>query len=200
METQKYTVPVTVTKTKMVPVTKKVPKTVYVDVTEHVPQKYTTTKMETRERQVPVPYYVNVPETKYRTVTEKVPVSKTKVKMETVTKTVYDSKVRTRCIPETKIVTKRIPVYTVVANPARVCPPSTGQVMEDYKGIEKSSDGMSNYSQVASEVPDTNKGGQVSQNEYHSENLSKTEGYGNRTNDQSTARAASTYGNTKSQR
>jgi len=124
METQKYTVPVTVTKVRMVPVTKKVPKTIYVDVTEQVPQKYTTMKMETKERQVPVPYYVNVPETKYRTVTEQVPVPKTKVEMDTVTKTVYDTQVRTRCIPETKMVSKQIPVYNVVASPAPPCPPA----------------------------------------------------------------------------
>merc|ERR1719153_1116777 len=73
METQKYTVPITTTNTRMVPVTKKVPKTIYVDVTTQVPQNYTTTKMETRERQVSVPYFVNVPETKYRTVTEQIP-------------------------------------------------------------------------------------------------------------------------------
>ena len=52
METQKYTVPVTISKTRMVPVTKKVPKTIYVDVTTQVPQNYTTTTMQTRERQV----------------------------------------------------------------------------------------------------------------------------------------------------
>jgi len=47
METQKYQVPVTTTNTRMVPVTKKVPKTVYVDVTTNVPQQYTTTTMHT---------------------------------------------------------------------------------------------------------------------------------------------------------
>merc|ERR1719397_946482 len=39
---------------------------------------YKRTVMETRERQVPVPYYVDVPETKYRTITEEVPVQKSK--------------------------------------------------------------------------------------------------------------------------
>merc|ERR1719427_1479942 len=106
METQKYQVPVTTTHTRMVPMTKKVPKTVYVDVTTQVPQSYKKTTMQTKERQVPVPYFVNVPETKYRTVTEQVPVQKTKTQMDTVTKTVYDNQVRTRCVPETKIVSK----------------------------------------------------------------------------------------------
>merc|ERR1719320_1657039 len=118
METQKYQVPVTTTYTRMVPVTKKVPKTVYVDFTTQVPKSYTKTSMQTKERQVPVPYYVNVPETKYRTLTEQVPVQKTKVQMDTMTKTVYDSQVRTRCTPETKMVSKQIPVYNVVARPA----------------------------------------------------------------------------------
>ena len=52
METQKYTVPVPITKVRMVPVTKKVPKTIYVDHTDFVPQKYTTTTLQTKERQV----------------------------------------------------------------------------------------------------------------------------------------------------
>merc|ERR1712183_545025 len=118
IDTQKYQVPVTTSHTRMVPVTKKVPKTIYVDVTTQVPQNYTTTTMQTRERQVPVPYFVNIPETKYRTVTEQVPVQKTKIEMDTINKTVYDTKMRTRCVPETKMVSKQIPVYNVVARPA----------------------------------------------------------------------------------
>ena len=62
METQKYTVPITTINTRMVPVTNKVPKTVYVNGTTQVPQNYTTTTM-----------HVTIPETKYRTVTEQVP-------------------------------------------------------------------------------------------------------------------------------
>jgi len=170
METQKYTVPVTTTNTRMVPVTKKVPKTVYVNVTQHVPQKYNTTTMQTRERQVPVPYYVNVPETKYRTVTEQVPVTKTKVQMETVTKTVYDTQVRTRCHPETKVVSKQIPVYNVIAKPAPPCPPGAdcgGNVMEDFNRIDKDGDGMLNYNEVAFDAADANKDGKPSFGEYY---------------------------------
>jgi len=186
METQKYTVPVTTTNTRMVPVTKKVPKTIYVDVTQNVPQKYTTTTMQTRERQVPVPYYVNVPETKYRTVTEQVPVQRTKVEMDTVKKTVFDTQVRTRCTPETKMVSKQIPVYNIVARPAPPCPPGAdcgGNVMDDFNRIDKDGDGMLNYNEVAFDVADINKDGLLSQGEYYNAratgNLGNTAGFGN---------------------
>jgi len=190
METQKYQVPVTVTKTKMVPVTKKVPKTIYVDVTTNVPQQYTTTTMQTRERQVPVPYYVNVPETKYRTVTEQVPVQKSKVEMDTVTKTVYDSKIKTRCLPETKMITKQIPVYNVVPRPAPPCPPDETDdeepaginqgVVNDFNRIDKDGDGHLSYNEIAFDIADANKDGNLSFGEYHDArmagNLRNTEG------------------------
>jgi len=99
METQKYQAPVT--------------------------KYYKTTVMETRERQVPVPYYVNVPETKYRTVSEQVPVQKSKVQMDSVVKTVYDTQTRTRCVPQTRMISKQIPVYNVIPRPAPPCPPET---------------------------------------------------------------------------
>merc|ERR1719427_1811197 len=169
METQKYQVPVTTTNTRMVPVTKKVPKTVYVDVTDQVPQQYTTTTMQTRERQVPVPYYVNVPETKYRTITEQIPVPRTKVQMDTVTKTVYDTQVRTRCSPETKMVSKQIPVYNVLARPAPPCPPGAdcgGNIVEDFNRIDKDGDGMLNYNEVAFDIADANQGVMMPQTGY----------------------------------
>jgi len=127
MYNRTYQVPVTETKTRMVPVTTKVaktvmvPKTVYVDVTTEVPQQYTTMKMETRSKQIPVPYFVNVPETRYNTVTEKVPVQRTKVQMENVTKTVYDTQVRQRWEPETVMCSKSIPVYNVRSKPPPPC-------------------------------------------------------------------------------
>merc|ERR1719177_89086 len=142
--------------------------------------------MQTRERQVPVPYYVNVPETKYRTVTEQVPIQKSKVEMDTVTKTVYDSQVRTRCIPETKMITKQIPVYSVVARPAPSCPldeePSTVDhgVVDDFHRIDKDGDGQLNYNEVAFDIADLNKDGQLSLREYYDArtagNLSNTAG------------------------
>jgi len=183
METQKYQVPVTITKTRMVPVTKKVPKTIYVDVTTQVPQTYTTTHNQTRERQVPVPYYVNVPETKYRTVTEQVPVQKSKVVMDTVNKTVYDTKYKTQCIPVTKTVTKRIPVYNVIAKPAPPCPATDAEgdgFQADFARIDKDGDGQLNYNEVAFDIADVNKDSQLSLSEYHDArvagNLSNTAG------------------------
>merc|ERR1719412_1188632 len=98
-----------------------VPQTTYVDVTTQVPQTYKTTDYETRTRAVKIPYTVNVPETRYRTVTEKHPVQRSKVEYDTVHKTVFDTQTRTRCVPETKMVTKEIPVYNVVARPAPPC-------------------------------------------------------------------------------
>jgi len=110
------------------------------------------TVMETRERQVPVPYDVNIPETKYQTVTEKVPVQRTKVQMEDVVKTVYDIQTRTRCVPQTKMMTKQIPVYSVIPRPAPPCPPN-----DDYK---------TNEDRSAFEEADANKDGAISYEEY----------------------------------
>merc|ERR1719479_735545 len=120
---QKYQVPASKTVTKMISVTKKVPKTIYVDVTSQVPKQETITNMETRTRQVKIPYTVTVPETKYRTEQYQVPIQKFKTVMDNVTKTVYDTQVRTRCEPKVTYVTKEIPVYNVVARPAQPCPP-----------------------------------------------------------------------------
>jgi len=124
MQTQKYQVPVT--------------------------KYYKRTVMETRERQVPVPYYVNVPETKYRTVMEQVPVQKSKVEMDSVVKTVYDTQMRTRCVPQTKMVMKQIPVYNVVPKPAPPCPPEAD--------CEKNANAFA--------AVDTNKDGVISFNEF----------------------------------
>jgi len=170
MQTQKYQVPVKTCHTRMVPVTKKVPKTVYVNVTTHVPQQYSTTTMQTRERQVPVPYCVTIPETRYRTVTEQVPVQKTRVEMDTVKKTVYDSQVRTQCVPETRMVNRTIPVYNVVARPAPPCPPGAdcggGNMTADFNRIDKDGDGRLNYNEFAFDAADKNKDSQLSFQEY----------------------------------
>merc|ERR1719320_1381961 len=145
--------------------TKKVPKTVYVNIITQVPKSYKKTTMQTKERQVPVPYFVNVPETKYRTVTEQVPVQKTKVQMDTVTKIVYDTKVRTRCVPETKIVTKQIPVYNLVPRPAPPCPPSadcgsSGELMGGINLTDDEGDGMLNNGEGAFDAAGANKDSQ----------------------------------------
>jgi len=202
METQKYQVPVTTTHTKMVPITKKVPKTVYVDITTQVPKSYTKTTMQTKERQVPVPYYVNVPETKYRTVTEQVPVQKSKVQMDTVTKTVYDTQVRRRCVPETKIVTKQIPVYNVVAKPAPAVPlgvvggasAGDGAMLSDFSQIDKDVNGQLNYNEDAFDIADANTNEQLSFGEYQN---ARTSGQlGNRAGFDSGFGNATAYANT----
>merc|ERR1719433_1180019 len=108
----------------MVSVRSKQPKTIMVDVVKQVPKTEMKTTMVNKTN-VRVPYTVNLKETKYSTVTEQVPVNKTKVVVEDRVRTVMDTQVRTRCVPVTKMVTKQIPVYTVVAKPAGQCPPGT---------------------------------------------------------------------------
>merc|ERR1719461_1064738 len=103
MQNQSYQVPVQKTTTKMVSVTKKVPKTIYVDVTTQVPKQCTQTVMETLQ--------------------------KTKTAMQSRTKTVYDTQVRTKCEPKVTYVTKEIPVYNVVARPAQPCGGAGGGAM-----------------------------------------------------------------------
>jgi len=190
METQKYQVPVTTTHTGMVPITKKVPRTVYVNVTSQVPQTYKKTMMQTREKKVPVPYFVRVPETKYRTVTEQVPIQKTKVQMDRVTKTVYDTQIRTRCVPETKIVSKEIPVFNVIAKPASSCPPIAeyrtgsghGVAEVDFNRSMSGADGGLNYAEAAFEGADSKMDDQLSCGEYQSArafgNMGESAGYG----------------------
>jgi len=123
VENQNYQVPVQKCVTKMVSVTRKVPRTIYVDVTTQVPKQQSVTSMETRTRQVKIPYTVQVPETRYRSEQYQAPVQKSKVVYDNVCKTVYDTQVRTRCEPKVTYVTKEIPVYNVVARPAQPCPP-----------------------------------------------------------------------------
>lgn len=109
---------------------------------------YKKTVMETREKQVPVPYYVNVPETKYRTVTEQVPVQRSMVQLEDVVKTVYDTQTRTQCVPETKMVTKQIPVYSVIPTPARPCPPvDDNEDRRDFDEADTNTDNVISFSE-----------------------------------------------------
>merc|ERR1719281_2377572 len=124
-EMQTYQSPVSYQATRMVSVKSKEPRTIYVDVVKQVPKTEMKTTMVSKQKQVRVPYTVNLKETKYQTYTEQVPVNKQKVVVEDRVRTVYDSQVRTRCVPVTKMVTKTIPVYNVVAKPAGQCPPDT---------------------------------------------------------------------------
>merc|ERR1719420_1350144 len=91
MENQDYQVPVTKHGMKKVTQTRKVPKTVFVDVSVQVDKPYTYTVMEKRTRQVKIPYSVQVPETKYRTETYQEPVQRSKTVVDNVSKTVYDT-------------------------------------------------------------------------------------------------------------
>merc|ERR1719436_1872877 len=124
-DVQSYQAPVTQRVTKMVSVKTKQPRTIYVDVVKQVPKTEMKTTMVNKTKNVRVPYQVNLKETKYSTVTEQVPVNKTKVVTENRVRTVMDTQVRTRCVPVTKMVSKQIPVYSVVAKPAGSCPPGT---------------------------------------------------------------------------
>jgi len=120
---------------------------------------YKRTVMETRERQVPVEYYVDVPETKYRTLNERVPIQRTKIEYADVVKTVYDTQTRTRCVPETKIITKQIPVYNVVAKPAPPCPPDTdcgGDMTNNFVKIDTDVENKKNDDEKAMNPTDTN--------------------------------------------
>merc|ERR1719281_1658453 len=124
-EMQTYQEPVSYQATRMVSVKSKQPRTIYVDVVKQVPKTEMKTTMVSKQKQIRVPYTVNLKETKYQTYTEQVPVNKQKVVIEDRVRTVYDSQVRTRCVPVTKMVTKTIPVYNAVAKPAGRCPPDT---------------------------------------------------------------------------
>jgi len=113
-ENEPYTVQVPQKVTRMVKVTKKVPKTVYVDVVTEEPQESTIMVPETRTRKIKVPYQKEIIDQKYRSVTEQVPVTKYRTEYDTVSKTVYEDKWRTKVVPVTKIISKEIPVYNVV--------------------------------------------------------------------------------------
>jgi len=109
-----YTVQVPQKVIRMVKVTKKVPKTVYVDVVTDEPQESTIMVPETRTRKIKVPYQKEIIDQKYRSVTEQVPVTKYRTEYDTVSKTVYEDRWRTKVVPVTKIISKEIPVYNVV--------------------------------------------------------------------------------------
>jgi len=115
-EDQQYTVQVPKTVTRMMKVTRKMPKTVYVDVVVEEPREVTIMAPETRKRSVRVPYQKEVVEQKYRTVKENVPVTKFRTEYDTVTKTVYEDEWQTKAVPVTKMVRKELPVYDIVRN------------------------------------------------------------------------------------
>jgi len=75
-QNQQYTIQVPKKVTKMVKVTKKVPKTVYVDVVSEEPHEETVMVPETRTRLIKVPYQREVVDQKYRSVQKSIPVTK----------------------------------------------------------------------------------------------------------------------------
>jgi len=115
-EDQQYTIQVPKKVTKMVKVTRKEPRTVYVNIVTEEPREETIMVSETRTRRVKVPYQKEVIDQQYRTVTERVPVTKFRTEYDTITKTIYEDTWRTKMVPVTKIVHKEIPVYNVVRN------------------------------------------------------------------------------------
>jgi len=115
-EDQQYTVQVPKKVTKMVKVTKRVPRTVYVNIVVEEPREETIMVSETRNRRVKVPYQKEVVDQKYRTVKESIPVTKFRTEYDTVAKTVYEDAWRTKVVPVTKLIHKEIPVYNVVRN------------------------------------------------------------------------------------
>merc|ERR1719333_2062778 len=121
-EQQCYQVPVTRTETVMVPSTKKVPKTIWVDVPTTEKRYVNKIDYQDRYRTVTKPYTVQVPCTNYVPKTEQVPVTKYKTKYETKYDTVYEDQMRQVCQPVTKMVTKKIPVVTVVPVPPAPVP------------------------------------------------------------------------------
>lgn len=155
-------VPVTKTVTKMHKVVKRVPKTIYVNVTSMEPRQETVTEMQNRSKQIKIPYQVPVKETKFRNVTYEEPVTMQKTVIDKVTKTVFDTQVRTRCEPKTSMVSKRIPVYNVVARPPAPCPPDM-PCGQNNSGGGGGGGGM--YAQEFQAL-DTNNDGQMSLQEY----------------------------------
>jgi len=150
-ECQTYQVPVTKTDVIMVPVTRKVPKTIFVDQTFQEKREVKKTVMEPRQRTITVPHTVQVPQTKYRDVNFKVPVQRFRTEYDTQTETVYTSVPRQVCRERQIMVTKRIPVTTVHARPSRPCPPgvpcyrpdNTAQaIVDQHAAMDTNHDGV----------------------------------------------------------
>lgn len=120
-ENQQYTVQVPKKVTNMVKVTKRVPKTVYVDIVTEELREETIMVPETRNHCVKIPYRKEVLEKQYRTVTERVPVTKYRTEYDNVAETVYEDMWKTECVPVTNIVYKQIPVYNIVTNEGDLC-------------------------------------------------------------------------------
>merc|ERR1719150_178864 len=123
---QKITVPDIKCVTKMVKITKKVPKTIYVNMTTEEPRQNIVHGTKTIHKTIKIPFETSVPFTSYKTINYNVPVQKSKVNMVKRNKTIMTTETRTKCVPKVTMVTRNIPVYSVVAKPPAPCPPSGG--------------------------------------------------------------------------
>jgi hypothetical protein len=144
---QPYTTMVPRIRTKMVPVTRRVPKTVYVNETTTVPRQETVMVPEIRQRNVRIPYKVQVPETKYRNQTYHVPVTKYKTVYEDVPKTIYEPRTKQQCTTVTKMVAKDIPVYSAIPRKPPICPPQPvvqSNLGRDFTAADTNHDGVLN--------------------------------------------------------
>jgi len=149
---QPYTTLVPRVRTKMVPVTRRVPKTVYVNETTTVPRQETVMVPEIRNRNVRIPYKVQVPETKYRNQTYHVPVTKYKTVYEDVPKTIYEPRTKQQCTTVTKMVTKDIPVYSAIPRKQQSCPPQPvvqSNLGRDFTAADTNRDGVLNFEEFA---------------------------------------------------
>merc|ERR1719192_2768146 len=126
---QKITVPDVKCVTKMVKVTKKVPKTIYVNMVTEEPRQNIVHGTKTINKTITIPFETSVPYTNYKTVNYQVPVQKQRVKMVKRNKTIMTTETRTKCVPKVTMVTKSIPVYSVVSKPAPAPQPSYGGAM-----------------------------------------------------------------------
>merc|ERR1719273_1218791 len=99
---QKITVPDVKCVTKMVKVTKKVPKTIYVNMTEEVPRQNIVHGTKTIHKTVRIPYEASVPITSYKTINYNVPVQKSKINMVKRNKTITSYKTINYNVPVQK--------------------------------------------------------------------------------------------------
>merc|ERR1719445_2758135 len=93
---QKITVPDIRRVTKMVKVTKLVPKTIYVNMTTEEPRQNIVHGTKTIHKTIKIPYEASVPFTSYKTINYNVPVQKSKVNMVKRNKTIMTTETRMR--------------------------------------------------------------------------------------------------------
>jgi len=151
-QNQQYTTLVPRVKTRMVPVTRRVPKTIYVNEVSTEPRHETVMVPEIRQRSVRIPYKVQVPETKYHNQTYHVPVTKYKTVFEDVPRTIYEPQTKQHCTKVTKMITKDIPVYNAIPRTTGSCPPnpqSYGNIGTEFKAADTNHNGVLSMDEYA---------------------------------------------------